>query len=192
VKLMARVAVFLDRDGVLMRDVHQVTRPDEIDLYPYAAMCVAELRQAGFTLVVVTNQPVVAKGLASEADIDAVHAHLQNQLGGAIDKYLFCPHHPNATLPAYRVVCVCRKPRAGMLEAAARELDIDLARSFMIGDRPSDVAAGRRAGCRTVLVETGMHTAPPIEAPEGDAVDMTPDHVCADLRAATAWVLARA
>jgi D-glycero-D-manno-heptose 1,7-bisphosphate phosphatase len=185
---MARPAVFLDRDGVLMRDVSIVTRWEEIDLYPYAAASVERLRAVGFALVVVTNQPIVAKGLATEADIDAIHAHLQGRLGNAIERYCFCPHHPNATVAAYRAICDCRKPRPGMLEQAAREMDLDLGRSFMVGDRPSDVVAGRRAGCRTILVETGMHTATPIESPD-PPVSSIPDHVCADLAEATRWIV---
>lgn len=185
---MGRAAVFLDRDGVLMRDVEIVTRREEVELYPYAAASVKRLRDAGLALVVVTNQPVVAKGLCTERDIDAVHAYLQEQLGGAIDRYMFCPHHPNATLETYRVACECRKPRAGMLVESARALDIDLGRSFMVGDRPSDVAAGRRAGCRTILVATGKHTSKPIESPD-PPVSLVPDHTCADLEAATAWIL---
>ena len=187
---MARAAVFLDRDGVLMHDVEIVTRKEDVQLYPYAAGAARRLRDAGFVLVVVTNQPVVARGLCSEADVDAVHAFIQEKLGGVIDRYSFCPHHPKATLEAYRAICECRKPRAGMLRDAAKSLHIDLARSFMVGDRPSDIAAGRRAGCRTVLVETGKHVSPPIESPDRP-VSLVPDWTCANLEEAAEWILSR-
>jgi len=188
---MMRPAVFLDRDGVLIRDVDRLTHPDQIDLYPYTLQAVHRLKGAGYTLVVVTNQPVVARGLITERGIDAIHNHLQTLLDCAIDRYFVCPHHPNATLPAYRIVCECRKPRPGMLLQAARDLNLDLTASWMIGDRRTDVLAGQRAGCKTILVETGMHTAPTIHAVDMPDAPIVPDYVCADLQAAVGIILNR-
>jgi D-glycero-D-manno-heptose 1,7-bisphosphate phosphatase len=108
-----------------------------------------------------------------------------------LDGWYCCPHHPSATLPVYRVDCACRKPRPGMLLQAARELSLDLGASFMVGDRLTDVAAGFRAGCHTVLVETGRHTAPPIETAEPVDPGLRPDAVCADLAAAADWILGK-
>ena len=188
-----RPAVFLDRDGVLTRDIGLLTRSDQVELYTYAPQAIRRLQEAGFAVVVVSNQTVVARGLASEQDVELTHARIQELLqksgGGQIDRFYFCPHHPNATLPQYRVECDCRKPRSGLLLQAAQELDLDLGASYMVGDRISDIIAGQRAGCRTILVRTGMHTAPPIESP--DALDMSvePDYVCADLSAAVEIIL---
>jgi D-glycero-D-manno-heptose 1,7-bisphosphate phosphatase len=106
-----------------------------------------------------------------------------------IDGFYYCPHHPSATLPQYRTACQCRKPRPGLLLHAAREMGLDLAASYMVGDRPSDIAAGRRAGCATILVETGRHTDPPIESPDDMMADAKPDHVCPDLTAAVDLIL---
>jgi D-glycero-D-manno-heptose 1,7-bisphosphate phosphatase len=135
---------------------------------------------------VVTNQAVVARGVTSEDGVRAQHADLGRALalrGATIDAFYFCPHHPSATLLTYRRVCECRKPRPGMLLEAAREWDVDLAASVMIGDRLSDVAAGKRAGCRAGLVTTGQHGAPPIESPEAYE-DVIPDFVADDLLSA--------
>lgn len=185
--------VFLDRDGVIIRDIDLLTQPNQVELYATAPQAILQLREAGFAIVVVSNQTVVARGLASEQDVELTHAWIQQLLrtsgGGEIDRFYFCPHHPNATLPEYRVACNCRKPRSGMLLRAAQELDLDLGASYMVGDRISDIIAGQRAGCRTILVQTGMHTAKPIESV--DALEMTvdPDYVCTDLAAAAEIIL---
>ena len=151
------------------------------------------LRLAGYILVVVSNQPIVARGLSSPAEVELVHARIQELLaqeGGAeIDRFYFCPHHPNATVAEYRQDCQCRKPRIGMLVQAARELRLDLAGSVMVGDRPSDIASGRRAGCRTVQIESGRHLEAPIESPDDYAAEVTPDHRSVDLAAAADWIL---
>jgi D-glycero-D-manno-heptose 1,7-bisphosphate phosphatase len=190
---MLRPAVFLDRDGVIVRDVDLLVRVDQIELLPGAAAALRRLREACLPVVIVSNQPAVARGLITEEEVLALEAVIERHLrdaGAMVDAFYYCPHHPRATLPAYRLVCECRKPRPGMLLRAARELDLDLAASTMIGDRPSDIAAGRRAGCRTVLVETGMHAAPPIESLDDPAPPAPPDHVVPDLTAAVEIVLA--
>lgn len=190
---LANRAVFLDRDGVLIRDVHLLTRPEQIDMYPYVPAATEMLHEAGYLTVVVTNQPVVARGHASEEEVDRVHAGIQQALRASadcqVDRFYFCPHHPNADLPKYRVACNCRKPRAGMLLRAADEMSIDLTQSWMIGDRPTDVQAGHRSGCRTVLVETGMHDAPPIGTGEAQTEWVAEDLRCPDLMAAAVAIL---
>lgn len=189
-----KAAVFLDRDGVLVEDLGLLTRPEELRVLPGVPTALTRLKQAGFALVVITNQPVVARGLARESDVQAVHHSLEASLLAAgaprIDAWYYCPHHPKAEVSAYRVICDCRKPRPGMLRQAARDLGLDLAASFMVGDRITDVAAGASAGCRTVLVETGKHTAAPITLVEPLDPNLAPDRVCADLSAATDWILA--
>jgi D-sedoheptulose 7-phosphate isomerase len=190
---LRRPAVFLDRDGVIVKDVDNLVDAHQLELLPGVAGAIAQLTNAGFAIVVVTNQPVVARGLAAEEDVARISRTLEARLeseGARVERTYFCPHHPNATLLAYRAACDCRKPRAGMLHRAAKELALDLNGSFMVGDRLSDVAAGRRAGCRTVLVETGKHAAPPIESPDSP-VDVIPDAICEDLRSAVEWILSR-
>jgi D-glycero-D-manno-heptose 1,7-bisphosphate phosphatase len=153
-----RPAIFLDRDGVVIEDSHYLGDPSRVRLVPGAAEAVALLNRAGWVVVVVTNQSGVARGMFTEADVAAVHEHLAELLrgyGARVDAFHHCPHHPEAEVAEYRVVCACRKPRAGMLLRAAGELGIDLAASWMIGDRVSDLEAGAAAGCRTALVRTG-------------------------------------
>ena len=186
-------ALFLDRDGVVVRE-SEALGPRDLELLPGVAAAIAAARGAGYKVVVVTNQPVVARGLMSEDDVRAAHARLGESLareGGVVDAFYFCPHHPSATLAAYRVACECRKPRPGMLLAAARDLAIDLAASVMVGDRASDVAAGKRAGCRAVLVHSGAHDAAPIASPDRFD-DVRPDATYADLAAAVRALLAGA
>jgi D-glycero-D-manno-heptose 1,7-bisphosphate phosphatase len=201
-------AVFLDRDGVLVPDASledqlrsAVTSPPETtarvgeaqrvanhrSLSPGVSEAIAELNTAGWLVVVVTNQPAVARGWITESDVIAYHQELDRQVqaaGGRIEGFFYCPHHPNADLPDYRVACECRKPRPGMLLQAADIHGIDLARSVMVGDRITDIEAGQRAGCAfTILVESGMHTAPRITA-DAALLDVEPDARVSDLRAA--------
>lgn len=140
-------AIFLDRDGTLIEDVGYLSECHQVKLLPGAAEAVQAFNRGGWTVIIVTNQSGVARGMFDEARIHEVQAHVQqvlNRNGAFIDAYYFCPHGPDAG-------CACRKPRPGMLLQAAREHGIDLARSWMIGDKPSDVEAGRAAGCRTIL-----------------------------------------
>jgi D-glycero-D-manno-heptose 1,7-bisphosphate phosphatase len=189
-------AVFLDRDGVLVRDRDRVLRPDEFELLPGVPEALGRLARADFTLVVVTNQPVVARGLITEEALAELHAWLAArivELGGPrLDLVLACPHHPHADVAAYRLACRCRKPGPGLLERAAQALRLDPAQSWLVGDRPSDVAAGRAFGAATVLVETGRHDAAPIVGAEhlehlGDLA--RPHHRVADLAAAADLIL---
>ena len=145
-------------DGVLIEDSHYLGDVSRVRLVPGAAEAVALLNRAGWVVVIVTNQSGVARGLFTEADVAAVHAHLAELLhgyGARIDVFHHCPHHPEAEVAEYRALCACRKPQAGMLLRAAEELGIDRAASWMIGDRVSDLEAGAAAGCWTALVRTG-------------------------------------
>lgn len=156
-------AVFLDRDGVinaLVPDPRSGTRespyrPEDVRILPGVAGALDELSAAGLILVVASNQPAAAKGIASEAELDAVHERVVALLGShaaAISEWRYCRHHPDASEPRLRE-CDCRKPKPGMLLDAARALDIDLARSWAVGDADRDIEAGIAAGCRTVLIE---------------------------------------
>ena len=164
---MSRKAVFLDRDGTLIEEVHHLATPDQVQLIPGAAEAVRQLNDAGVLVVVVTNQSGVARGYFPESRVAEVHAHLSALLaeyGARIDAYYHCPHHPVEGVGAYGVVCDCRKPKPGMLLAAAHDLDIDLTRSWMIGDKVCDADAGTAAGCRTLLVRTGHGQELPADA----------------------------
>ncbi|MBO0699164.1 MAG: HAD family hydrolase [Zavarzinella sp.] len=147
-----RPAVFLDKDGTLVQDVPYNVDPARIRLSPGATEGLAVLHRAGFLLVVVSNQPGVAGGLFPESALGAVWARLAKLLAPApLARCYYCPHGPADA-------CDCRKPRPGLLLRAARELGIDLGRSWMVGDILNDVEAGRRARCRTVLIDNGNET----------------------------------
>jgi D-glycero-D-manno-heptose 1,7-bisphosphate phosphatase len=151
-------AVFLDRDGTVIEDVHYLAQVEQVRLIRGAANAIARLNAAGAAVVVVTNQAGVARGYFPENRVAEVHARLSELLsaaGARIDAYYHCPHHATEGIGAYRIACRCRKPEPGMLLNAARDLKLDLSRSWMIGDNISDLAAGSKAGCTTMLVRTG-------------------------------------
>lgn len=188
---MTRRAAFLDRDGVLVADRGFVTAAEQFEILPGVPEALAKLADAGFALVVVTNQAVVARGLLTEIALAELHAELGRILldAGAppFDAIYACPHHPHADEIAYRIACECRKPKPGLLKQAARDLDLDLSRSAMIGDRPTDVAAGASAGCRTILVE-GPRTGEAIVTAE-PLGEVTADYICGSLADAADWLV---
>jgi D-glycero-D-manno-heptose 1,7-bisphosphate phosphatase len=175
-------AVFLDRDGVLVDDPGYLSDPDAVRLLPGAARSLVALRAAGWRLVVVTNQSGFARGHFTEERLAGIHARLGELLaagGATLDAIYYCPHHPDGSAGAYRRACDCRKPLPGLLLAAARDLRLDLAACWMVGDQPKDVAAGRAAGCRTILI-----------GGEGAAVKSArPDYRAASLLDAAALIL---
>jgi D-glycero-D-manno-heptose 1,7-bisphosphate phosphatase len=153
-----RRAVFIDRDGTISEEVGYVNHPSRYRVFPYAAEAIKQLNEAGWLAVLITNQAGVARGYFTEEVIGAVHTLLAQELerGGArLDAIYYCPHHPSVGEPPYRFDCDCRKPRPGLIRRAAVELDIDLAASWMIGDRYSDTELARNAGTRAALVLSG-------------------------------------
>jgi len=155
---MKKPAVFLDRDGTLIEEKGYLRHAAEVNLPAGAAGAVRMLRQAGFAVVLITNQSAVARGFITEAQLVQIHARLQQLLqqeGAMIDAIYYCPHHPDAGNAPYRQRCDCRKPGPGLFFRAAREHSLSLPDSFLVGDKLTDIAAGQRAGCRTVLVRTG-------------------------------------
>jgi D-glycero-D-manno-heptose 1,7-bisphosphate phosphatase len=153
-----RPAVFLDRDGTLTAEAEWVRSASDLVLLDCARPAVELLHRAGFAVVVATNQSAVARGFITEAALAEVHAHMVRELesgGGRIDGVYVCPHHPTEGFPPFRRECACRKPKPGLLLAAARDLGLDLARSFVIGDAARDLEAGAAAGVAGVLVATG-------------------------------------
>jgi len=185
---MGRPAVFLDRDGTIIREVEYLRSPRQLRLLPRAAAAIRRLNRAGFAVVVTTNQSGIGRGLLTEKDLEEVHAVLRSRLarrGARIDGIYFCPHHPEAARPEYRRRCRCRKPAPEMLLRAARELDLDLGRCFAIGDSVRDIEAGRRAGCRAVLVRTGYGAE--TEARLGR--ESGADYVADDMSDAVEWIV---
>jgi D-glycero-D-manno-heptose 1,7-bisphosphate phosphatase len=156
-----RPAVFLDRDGVLNVDHGYTFRPDDLELIPTAAAAVRLLNEAGYTVIVVTNQSGVARGLYAEAAVKLFNKHLQDALladGAWIDAFYYCPHHPDGTIKELAIRCDCRKPQPGMLEQAARDWPIGRARSFLIGDKDDDLAAAKAFGIRGVKFDAKVGT----------------------------------
>jgi len=188
---VARGAVFLDRDGTIIEEAGYPDRLERILFFPYAVDAVRTLNDAGYAVVVVTNQSGVARGIVPEAFVGEAHRFIARRMeaGGArIDAFYYCRHHPDAVDPALRGPCDCRKPQPGLLRQAAADLTLDLARSFIVGDRWQDLAAGRAAGTGGVLVRTGVGCD---EEQRRDAA--VPGTVIVDdLAAAAAWILHRA
>jgi D-glycero-D-manno-heptose 1,7-bisphosphate phosphatase len=166
---VSRPAVFLDRDGTLIEEVGHLGDPDGVVVLPGVPGALRRLAGAGYALVVVSNQAGVARGLFGEEDIRAVNARtarlLEAERAPPIDGWYWCPHHPDFTGP-----CDCRKPQPGMLKRAAEELDLDLERSWMVGDHPVDAGAARAAGARPIVVRTGHGLLPGADHDPGPGV----------------------
>ncbi len=154
-------AVFLDKDGTVIEDVPYNVDPERIKLTPGAAEGLAALAGAGYRLIVVSNQSGVAYGYFAEDALAAVERRLQELVGESsvrLDGFYYCPHHQNGRVARYAIPCSCRKPQPGLILRAAREHDLDLASSWLIGDILNDIEAGRAAGCRTILIDNGNET----------------------------------
>ncbi len=177
---MANAAVFFDRDGTLIEDPGYLSHADQVKLLDGVAEALKELSLLGYKTVVVTNQSGVARGIVSEEMLGRVHERLQELLalkGAALDGIYYCPYHPEGVVPKYRRDSNWRKPEPGMLLAAAEEMDLDLTQSWMIGDSGRDIEAGRRAGCRTILVR-------PDSTGHEASDDGKPDYVAVNIREA--------
>ncbi len=154
---MNNKAVFMDRDRTLIEDPGYLNDPNAVKLLPGVELAIKSLKQAGYLIVIATNQSGIARGLITEESLEAIHAELRRQLGekGAhVDGIYYCPYHPEGTVDAFAMDSELRKPKPGMLLKAASELEIDLAQSWMVGDSAHDVEAGQRAGCRTIRIRT--------------------------------------
>lgn len=158
---MTRRAVFLDKDGTLIENVPYNVDPALVRLAPGAEEGLPALHRAGYELIVVSNQSGVARGFFPESALAAVEARLRqllNELCVPLAGFYYCPHHPRGEAAAYAIACDCRKPQPGLLARAARDRDIDLSHSWLIGDILDDIEAGRRAGCQTILIDDGHET----------------------------------
>lgn len=180
--LLNGVTVFLDRDGTLNQDTGYVKAPEELILFPGVAQALARLRQAGARLIVLTNQSGVGRGFFSLRDLEMIHARLRDLLAQehvTLDAVYFCPHHPDDH-------CSCRKPRPGMVNQAVVDHQVDLSRSYLVGDQARDIELAHRAGIRSVLVMTGP--AGPQAEKELQARGMAPDRIAASLAEAADWI----
>jgi D-glycero-D-manno-heptose 1,7-bisphosphate phosphatase len=154
-------AVFLDKDGTLIKNVSYNVDPALIEFEPYAFEALQILQQYEFLFVIITNQPGIAFAYFTENELKKVREHIKEilqQQGIVINGFYYCPHHKSGTLQFYAIDCNCRKPGPGLLFKAASDMDIDLSRSWMIGDILNDVEAGNKAGCKTILINNGNET----------------------------------
>ncbi|ADW17773.1 histidinol-phosphate phosphatase family protein [Desulfobulbus propionicus DSM 2032] len=185
-------AVFLDRDGTINEQMGYINHISRFHLLPGVGQAIRRLNEYGLPVLVVTNQSGLARGYFPESLLDEVHAEMRRQLalqGAHIDGLYICPHHPEAKEERFRLTCTCRKPRTGLLEQAAAERHLDLPRSYVVGDRWSDLRCGAAVGATTILVLTGYG--------RGDAQyigptqTVQPDFVAEDLQTAVQWILDR-
>lgn len=152
-------AVFLDRDGVINREVDNLKSLNQLRLLPQAASAIKKINKRGFLVIIITNQPVVARGWITENELQAIHQVLLSRLakkGAKIDAIYYCPHHPNANVLIYRKVCADRKPGVGLVKKAAEKFKISLKNSFFIGDSTRDIQTAKNAGLKSILVKTGF------------------------------------
>jgi D-glycero-D-manno-heptose 1,7-bisphosphate phosphatase len=173
-----RPAVFLDRDGTLNKEVNYLHTVENFEWVPGAQDAIRRVNDLGMPVLVVTNQSGVARGYYEEADVDRLHAWMNDQLdaiGAHVDAFYYCPYHPNGAVEQYRALSHCRKPNPGMFEEAIQEWRVDPSGSFVVGDKNSDLLPGNELGMTTILVRTG----------HGDTEDETvADHVVPDVGAA--------
>jgi D-glycero-D-manno-heptose 1,7-bisphosphate phosphatase len=185
-------AVFLDRDGTVNEEVGYLRDLAKLVLLPGAAQAIRRMNEAGFKVVLVTNQSGVARGYFPENLVHETHARLDAMLkkeGARIDAIYYCPHHPTAGNSRFTVDCDCRKPRTGLIDRAVRDLAINIARSYMVGDKWSDVELGQRAGAVSILVQSGFRHDDPGNRRPDHVRD--PDFIAASLNDAADWILGR-
>ena len=178
---MSNNAIFLDRDGTLIEDPGYLNSPKQVKLLDGTADALAEFREMGYKLVVVTNQSAVARGIVTEKVLDKIHDRLKELLAEnaiRLDGIYYCPYHPNGSISKYCKQSNDRKPNPGMLLRVADEMDIDLSQSWLIGDSPSDIEAGLRAGCKTILVNHLSGSKSP------DYIEVEPDYKAVNMKEA--------
>lgn len=186
-----RPAVFLDRDGTMVRDVGYLSRLEDLHWFPYTVDAVRLLNRAGFLVFVTTNQGGVGLGFYAEAFVRRTHEEMAAYIaagGGRVDGWYYCPHHPRATIEALRLTCDCRKPEPGMVRQAQQQFPIDLTRSFVVGDKAGDLGLARSVGARGVLVRTGYGE---VELARMGGAALAA-RVSTDLMEATSWILEQA
>lgn len=180
--------MFLDRDGTLIEDAGYLDRLERLEIFPWSIDAVRLLNRVGYTVVIVTNQAGVARGVVDEAFIGDAHRYLADRFAAgraSIDACYYCPHLEDAPVRKYRRRCDCRKPRPGMLRQAAQDLDLDLSRSWVIGDRWLDVELAANAGAKAILVRTGYGRTEEGRPPSGVRAEFVADN----LMGAVGWIL---
>jgi len=178
--------VFLDRDGTIVDDVGYMNSPEQINFIPGSIAAIKKLNEAGYKVVVITNQAGVARGLITEDMLQTIDKTLHKHIlsGGAhLDGIYYCPHHAEHGHYPYKQDCECRKPHPGLIKKAARDLNLDLSQSYMVGDKATDIEAGKRAGTKTIMVLSGRGN-----NEKGRLTDPA-DHVADNLQAAVTWLL---
>lgn len=183
-------AVFLDRDGTVNEEVGYLTDLSKLRLVPGSGSAIRRLNEAGFKVVLVTNQSGVARGYFPESLVHEAHVRLEEMLRAdeaRIDAIYYCPHHPTAGNSHYTLDCDCRKPRTGLVERAVKELAIDINRSYMVGDKWSDIELGQRAGVHAVLVMSGFAADDPGNERPDRVKD--PDFLAHSLAEAVEWII---
>ena len=186
-----KAAVFLDRDGVVNEQMGYINHISRFVLLPGVAGAIRRLNELGLAVVVATNQSGLARGYFPEDLLEAVHEKMRRELaaGGArVDAVYVCPHHPEAKAARYRLDCDCRKPKPGLLLQAARELNLDLPRSYMVGDRWNDLRCGAAVGAKNILVRSGYGRGEELYI--GPHESLGPDRIAEDLAAAADWIAA--
>ena len=188
--LAKNIAIFMDRDGTVTKEVGYITRVEQLELIPGAADAIRRINGSSFKAVMATNQAGAARGYFPESMIEEVHERLKEMLSGErafLDGIYFCPHHIDGQVDHLRLRCSCRKPEPGLLLQAAKDLNLDLSRSYMVGDKMSDIEVGHRVGAQSVLVLTGYGREEYEQGLPGWTVH--PHHVAEDLWQAVEWII---
>lgn len=189
---MSSKAIFIDRDGTLNEDVGYISDPKEFRLFDFAPEAVRLINNSGFLVIVLTNQSGIARGFLTEEILGRLHDKMESELahrGARIDRIYFCPHHPEIGEPPYKVDCDCRKPKSGLILQAATEMDVNLKKSYVVGDRYRDMETGQAVGATGVLVLTGFGSEE-ARMPPANRLQQ-PEHVAENLVEAVRWILNR-
>jgi len=177
---MSYKAVFLDRDGTIAKDVPYCSSPDDFNLLPTVPEAIKIFNESNFKVVVITNQSGISRGYFTEKTLAKIHKKMGNELkkqGAKVDAIYYCPHHPDDN-------CDCRKPKTALFQQAAKELNINIGNSYVVGDMPLDINAGKSLGCRTVIVTTGPD--------KGSCITNTADYTAHNLLEAAQWIVENA
>lgn len=192
-KYFKQKAIFLDRDGVINKEVDNLFKIDDFELIEGVSNALMQINKSEFLSIVITNQPVIAKGFITEKDLKSIHKKMDTLLGedrAYVDDLYYCPHHPESgfknEIKKLKIDCECRKPKSGMLKKASENYNIDLTKSWMIGDRYTDICAGKNAGCKTILLQTGHHG-----NDKSNYLDLEADYICDSLGEAVELIFAQ-
>lgn len=183
-------AVFLDRDGTIIRKVKKdITKTSQLRLYHDASTALKILQQNGYKLIIITNQSLIARGLIPESKLNYIHKYLKKLLAKKrvkIDSIYYCPHHPEGIIKRYRRICNCRKPQAGLLRKAMGDFNIEPSQSFFIGDSLKDMQAAKKAGIKSILVLTGYGKKTSKDIKKSMSI-----HIAANLLKASQWIISQ-